>query len=77
MARYVRQIKTPPTDDDFEALLKEKELAEIQLAQEQRSAVGLKANLEQLEADLKKSEESLKIKAEELEAIRSSPARAS
>ena len=75
MARYIRQVQSPPTDSDFEILLKEKETIEVQLAQEQRSVAGLKGNIEQLEADLKKMEESLKTKTEELDGLRTAAAR--
>lgn len=72
MARFVRQVQLPPSDADFEILLQEKDSLETQLTQEQRTTVGLKASIEQLETDLKRMEESLKAKTGELEILRDS-----
>lgn len=59
MARYIRQVSYPPTDLDFQRMLLEKREAETQLAQEQRTSEGLKANMSKLESELKTKEEEL------------------
>lgn len=57
LARYARQIQSPPSDQDFDRLMKEKESLEVQNAQDQRAIVNLKSTIQQLEGDLKKWEE--------------------
>jgi hypothetical protein len=59
MARYIRQVAYPPTDQDFEKLLVEKQTAETQLAAEQRTVEGLKANMTKLESELRSKDEEL------------------
>ena len=54
LARYARQVKQPPKDEDFEKLLEEKAQLEAQLAQEQRALANAKASIEQLEAEIQK-----------------------
>lgn len=70
LARFARQMKSPPSDADFEALMTEKSNLETQLSQEQRSAAALQATIDQLEKDLKKQEDIVKIQTQELENLK-------
>lgn len=70
LARFVRQIKTPPVDEDFERLVSEKNELKVQADQGQSEAVQLKERLEQLEATNKKLEESLQQVNQELENLK-------
>ncbi len=70
MARYVRQMQSPPSDADVEKLVQEKLGLETQANQDQRTISGLKATMEQLENDLKKSQEVLTMTTNELEALK-------
>jgi phage shock protein A len=64
LARYVRQVQMPPSDEDYEKLLAEKAGLETQLAQDQRSLSNLKSSLEQVEKELaNKTAEIISLKA--------------
>jgi predicted nuclease with TOPRIM domain len=74
MARYIRHVKSPPTDRDFENLIREKEAVETQLAQEHRTIEAMKASMEQVESEFKRMEESLKVKVQELDQLKAGQA---
>jgi uncharacterized coiled-coil DUF342 family protein len=74
LARFVRQAKSPPADEDFEKLVSEKNELKVQAEQEHAEALQLKDRLQQLEEANKKLEDSLQLVNQELEALKKAPA---
>ena len=73
LSRYVTQIKRPPSDEDFEKLLSERNQLQNQFDQEHQEAVSLQSKVHKLEIELQKAEESLKVKIQEMENLNKPP----
>lgn len=73
LARFVRQIKSPPVDEDFERLMSEKNELQVHADKEHAEALQLKDRLQQLEEANKKLEESLQKVNQELENLKKPP----
>lgn len=70
LARYARQIKVPPQDDEFDALLSDNKSLQSKVDASDGEMSDLKAKIGQLEQEIKKAEEALAAKATELDAAK-------
>lgn len=74
LARYVRQTRSAPIDEDFEKIILEKAELKALADQEHSEVTGLTERVQKLEEDIKKMEESLNQKTQELENLKRAPA---
>lgn len=74
LARFVRQAKAPPVDEDFEKLVSEKNEIKVQADQVVAESVQLKDRLHQLEETNKKLEENMQQLNQELDALKKAQA---
>lgn len=72
LSRYVRQIKDPPADEEFEVLAEEKESLRMREEEAQAEILSLKSSIQQLEQDVKKFDDALKKRNDEYDALKAS-----
>ncbi len=71
LARYVRQVKEPPSDEEFEALNKERKQLELDLEVQKQEVIDAEERFKKLEERLQKTEDTLQQKLTELQALKS------
>lgn len=71
LARYVRQVKEAPKDEEFDSLLKERKQLELDLELQKQEVLDAEERFKKLEERLQKTEDTLQQKLTELQALKS------
>jgi len=70
LARYVRQVKEPPKDEEFEKLIADKKRLEFDYESKKAELDETEARIKKVEEKLQKTEDTLQAKLTELQALK-------